>query len=144
MALTPSPTLCEPVIFAPPKAQERPAASFPASPKPGSTACLFAILSAELPGRFPPTFQWICNCGNSGFPGCATVKHFLERTYLALLDYHQVAASLEQDAFKQVGIDRRRQDQLLRIKEFSPTRKALFDSDVVQAITLLKRLDVHL
>lgn len=86
----------------------------------------------------------MCNCGYSGFPGCTTVKHFLERTYLALLDYHQVAASLEQDAFKHIGTDRNRQDQLLRIKEFSPTRKALFDSDVVQALLLLKRLDVHL
>ena len=69
------------------------------------------------------------------------MKHFLERTYLAILDFHQFAASAEQGAVKTGNSG---QDQLLRIESFSPKRRKLFDNDVLTALQLLKSRGVKL
>ena len=141
---TPTRTPSAPATSALPKASGLQAAlptSFAEAPP--TAASLLVALNEALPNRFRSDFQWCCGCSESGFPGCELLSHFCQRVYLALLDYHQMEESVSRDAVQKANWYGNA-DQLLKPERFTKKRRNLLDSEVLIALSILKKCGVHL
>ena len=141
---TPTRTRTAPATSALPKVSgQREALPTSFAEAPPTAASLLVALNEALPNRFRSDFQWSCGCSITGFPGCKLLSHFCQRVYLALLDYHQLEESISRNAV-QKGDWCGDADQLLKPEGFSKKRSDLLDSEVLIALSILKKCGVHL
>jgi hypothetical protein len=116
--------------------------------KPFNAQAAYEALKREFPGEgyFPPNFIWQCPCnkGVAGFPGCNNREHFLDRVYLALVDYHQERetrehSSVEYGTYQGVGHLR-----FLRTNQFTEETRRRLQGDLDHAAATLMRHGIQL